>query len=145
MRGDGSVNAPRSCVVLVREAEEQLSSSGCCGRLEGDFLRRPDGERAFPERRAAVEALGPLYQSLRARYGNTVDIHVIDPRSFVTLIPLLLRDFWRHGVGVREALRTLTGTPVRAVIVNGRLVAGGAWPAPDLVFEAVDRSANPVA
>jgi hypothetical protein len=49
----------RPSVILVREWEQQLSSSGCCGRIEGDFLSKPGGQPTFPERRAAVEAMGP--------------------------------------------------------------------------------------
>ena len=59
----------RSSVILIREWERQMSASGCCGRLEGDFLQRR-GERCFPERRAVMEAMGPLYRDLRSRYGD---------------------------------------------------------------------------
>ena len=118
---------PRASVLLVREWETQMSSSGCCGRLEGDFLQR-GGERCFPERRAAMEAMGPLYRDLRARYGTEVDINVLDPRSLVSLFALLFRDFWVHRVGARAALTTLFRLPVKGVVVNGRLITRGVWP-----------------
>jgi hypothetical protein len=127
----------RPSVILVREWEQQLSSSGCCGRIEGDFLSKPGGQPSFPERRAAVEAMGPLYRGLRERYGDTIDLQVADPRSFITLIPLLVRDFRRHRVGLRTAIRTLTRTPVTGVIVNGELIATGAWPPLEDVAEAI--------
>ncbi len=144
MRGGGRMSpAPRRpSVLLVREAEHQLTSSGCCGRLEGDFLRDARGRPALPEKRAAVEELGPLYRALRARYGQEIDLQIVDPRSFVTLLPLLVRDFRRYGVGVREALRTLTSTPVQGVIVNGRLVARGDWPSADSVVDAIEGGAG---
>jgi hypothetical protein len=125
------VNAigPRPSVLLIREWERQMSSSGCCGRLEGDFLTR-QGERCFPERRAIMEAMGPLYRELRERYGRVVDIQIVDPRNLIALVPLLVRDFRAHGVGLLQALRTLSALPVTGVIVNGRILARGRVPEP---------------
>ena len=87
-----------------------------------------EGERCFPERRAVIESMGPLYRELRSTYGDSVDVHVVDPRNMVSLLPLLYRDFRAHGVGVREALATLFRLPVTGVVVNGRLLARGRWP-----------------
>ena len=67
----------RPSVLLIREWEQQMSSSGCCGRLEGDFLA-PRGERCFPERRSVMEAMGPLYRDLRSQYGDEVEINVVE-------------------------------------------------------------------
>ena len=117
----------QSSVILIREWECQMSSSGCCGRLEGDFLQR-QGERCFPERRAIMEAMGPLYCSLRSRYGDEVEIHVVDPRNLFTIFALILRDARAHSLSVWEALRTLFLIPVTGVVVNGRLLARGRWP-----------------
>ena len=125
----GSRASPRPSVLLIREWETQMSSSGCCGRLEGDFLSRR-GERCFPERRAIMEAMGPLYVELRERYGRMVDVRIVDPRNLIALLPLLLRDFRAHGVGVLQALRTLFALPVTGVIVNGRILARGRVPEP---------------
>lgn len=113
-------------VLLIREWEAQMSGSGCCGRLEGDFLLC-DGQSFAPERRAVMERMGPLYLGLRERLGNSVEIEVVDPRN-VSLLFLLLRDFHRYGVGLAEAFRTLARIPVQAVVVNGRLVSRGEWP-----------------
>ena len=117
----------RPSVLLVREWEQQMSSSGCCGRLEGDFLA-PQGERCFPERRNVMEAMGPLYRELRTRFGDAVEVHVIDPRNLGTLLGLLVRDFRAHRVPLATAGRTLFGYSVTSVIVNGRLIARGRWP-----------------
>ena len=126
-------------VILIRESEEQLSGSGCCGRLEGDFLVC-GGERVFPERRAVMEAMGPVYRTLRSRFGETVDVQVVDPRNLFSLIFLLFRDFWEFRVGVVEALKTLGRLPVQAVVVNGRLVARGEWPDPMEVVAILDEA-----
>ena len=119
--------SPQPSVILIREWESQMSSSGCCGRLEGDFLVQR-GERCFPERRAVMEAMGPLYRDLRARYGSAVEINVVDPRNFMTVIILLMRDARAHRVGILDVLRTLFTLKVNTVVVNGRLLARGRWP-----------------
>ena len=110
-----------------------MSSSGCCGRLEGDFLVQR-GERCFPERRAKMEAMGPLYRDLRSRYGSTLDINVVDPRNLMAVIALLVRDARAHHIGIWAALHTLFRLKVNTVVVNGRLLARGRWPEPDEVY-----------
>lgn len=124
-------------VILVREWEAQMTSSGCCGRLEGDFLIR-DGSPMFPERRANMDAMGPLYRAIRDRFGPSVEIEVVDPRSALGLAMLLIRDFWSFRVGLGEALRTLVKLPVQGVVLNGRLVARGEWPDPEWVLQLLD-------
>jgi len=131
----------RSSVILVRESEEQLSGSGCCGRLDGEFLDCTDGP-VFPERRAVKKAMGPLYTTLRSHFGAAVDIEVVDPRNLFSLVFLLIRDFWEFRVGAAEALRTLGRLPVQAVVVNGRLVARGEWPDPLDVVRILDEAAQ---
>lgn len=101
-------------VILVREWEQQLSGSGCCGRLEGDWLDG-SGARLFAERREIMERMGPVYREIKRHYGTTVEVLVIDPRNQISLIPRLLRDFWRYRVGFREALKTLTGLSTTVV------------------------------
>ena len=126
----------RPSVILIREWETQMSSSGCCGRLEGDFLLQR-GERCFPERRAVMEAMGPLYRDLRSRYGAALEITVVDPRNLISVIALLLRDARAHHVGILDALRTLFRLKVNTVVVNGRLLARGRWPDPAKVYAAL--------
>lgn len=125
-------------VIMVRESEEQLSGSGCCGRLEGEFLVCREGP-VFAERRAQIEAMGPLYRGLRTRFGDDLEIQVVDPRNLLSLIFLLVRDFLRYRVGVVEAIRTVTRLPVQAVLVNGRLVSRGPWPDPRSLSHRIDQ------
>lgn len=127
-------------ILLIREWEGQTSGSGCCGRLEGDFLQCAESQPVAAERRAVMEGMGPLYLSLRERLGETAEIEVVDPRN-VSLFFLLLRDFWRYRVGVGEALRTLANIPVQAVVVNGRVVARGGWPDAEEVIASAGRTA----
>ena len=113
-----------------------MSSSGCCGRLEGDFLVQR-GERCFPERRSAMEAMGPLYRDLRSRYGAAVEITVVDPRNLISVVALLMRDVRAHGVGILSVLGTLFRIKLNTVIVNGRLITRGQWPEPAQVYAAL--------
>ncbi len=128
-------------VILIREQGGQLTGSGCCGRVEGDFLGCASGP-AFPERRAAMEAMGPLYRALRSKYHDTIDIDVVDPRNTVALLLLLFRDFRRFHISVADALRTLARVPVQAMIVNGRIVARGEWPTPEEVIPFLDAAVD---
>lgn len=132
----------RPSVLLIREWEGQTSGSGCCGRLEGD-LPFCEKESFAPERRAVMERMGPLYMELRRRYGDRAEIEVVDPRN-VSLLFFLVRDFWRYRVGLAEAVRTLAKIPIQAVVVNGRIVARGEWPAVEAVAAALERR-SPVA
>lgn len=116
-------------VILIREWEQQMSSSGCCGRIEGDMLGA-GGARIFAERRAIMEAMGPLYRALKQRGGGRAEIMVVDPRNLISLLPRLFRDFRRYRTGVGAALATLRDLSPQTVVVNGRIFARGYWPNP---------------
>jgi len=75
-----------------------------------------------------MEAMGPLYRDLRSRYGDEVEIHVVDPRNLFTIFALILRDARTHSLSAWKALRTLFRIPVTGVVVNGQLLARGRWP-----------------
>ena len=128
----------RPSVILIREWEAQLSGSGCCGRLEGDFLTR-QGEPVFRERRACMEAMAPLSRTLRERFGDAIELQVVDPRN-PALAFLLLRDFWAFRVGLFEALKTIGRLPIQAVVLNGRLLSRGEWPDPLEVVEILEEA-----
>ena len=133
----------RPSIILIREWEAQMSGSGCCGRLQGDVLDI-GGRRIFPERRRAMEAMGPLYRAIRQRYADAVDLMVVDPRNWVSLMVRLVRDFVRYRVPVGEAWRTMHGISTVAVVLNGRIVARGDWPAPEVVFQCIDGPVEPI-
>ena len=75
-----------------------------------------------------MEAMGPLYRDLRSRYGDEVEIHVVDPRNLFTIFALILRDARAHSLSIWRALRTLFRIPVTGVVVNGQLLTRGRWP-----------------
>ncbi len=128
----------RPSVILIREWEEQLSGSGCCGRVEGDFLAHK-GEPTFRERRACMEGMAPLSRTLRERFGDAIELEVVDPRNSFLLF-LILRDCWAFRVGFVEALKTIGRLPVQAVVVNGRLIARGEWPDPADVIRILEEA-----
>ena len=128
----------RPSVLLIREWEEQTTGGGCCGRVEGDFLSR-EGEPTFRERRACMESMAPLSRTLREKFGDTIELQVVDPRN-PALIFLLLRDFWAFRVGLVEALKTIGWLPVQAVVVNGRLLSRGEWPDPPEVVRILEEA-----
>ena len=132
----------RPSIILIREWEAQMSGSGCCGRLQGDVLDI-GGRRVFPERRQAMEAMGPLYRAIRARYGDAVEVMVVDPRNWVSLMIRLVRDFIRCRVPFGAILHTLNSISTVAVVLNGRIVARGDWPDPDIVLRRIDAVGEP--
>jgi len=133
--GVGTVSearVPEHSLILIREWEQQMSSSGCCGRLEGDLLEW-GGTRCFPERRRHMEEAGSVYRAFRERLGASAEIRVVDPRNFLALLPTLIRDIRRYRVSGREAVRTIFGLGVNSVVLDGRLVARGRWQVSDLL------------
>lgn len=135
---------PRPRVILVREWEQQLSSSGCCGRIEGDFLDFGEaGERPFSGRRDEMECAGDLYRAVKARYGDRVDVRIVDPRNLLGLLPTVLGDARRHGASLPEALWSLLRLSVNTVVVNGRIVARNRWPDPAELFRELEDVVEP--
>lgn len=120
-----------------------MSSSGCCGRLEGDLLRLGrEGDTVFAERRAEMEEAGALYRALRRRHGSELSIQVLDPRNLLSLVPILLAEGRRHDVPLLERLHSLSRITVNMVVVNGRIVARNRWPSADEVTDAIAAAAD---
>jgi hypothetical protein len=123
-------------VLLVREWDQQTTGSGCCGRLEGG-----DSELAatddFRRTRADMERMGAVYRALRDELPG-VDVQIVDPRNLVFLIPGLLGDARRHGLGWSQAWRELRrGSGHGAIIVDGRTVSAGPIPDADVAVGLV--------
>jgi len=129
---------PKPSVIIVREWEQQLTGSGCCGKLEGDFLGCGD-DAVFRERRAVMERMGPVYRSIRERFGDAVELQIIDPRN-AGLLFMLVRDFRAFRVGLRAVWRTLAKLPKQGVIVNGRLIDRSEHPDVDHIVGVVEHA-----
>ena len=115
---------PPVSVVLIRENAEQLTGSGCCGKLEGDDSLL-DCRELFRHTRLDQEALGRLHRAVRAFYPpEKVSLETVDPRNQFYLIPKLTRDVWRYRPGFWAGLRTfLQLYSLPAVIVNGQVIS----------------------
>lgn len=119
---------PPVSVILIRENAEQLTGSGCCGKLEGDscFGRQED---VFALARRNQQQLGLLYRTLREFFPPLdgrpqVAVVSVDPRNQLYLVPKLLRDVWRYRPGAWAALETgLQLFSLPAVVVNGRVIS----------------------
>lgn len=142
--GSGATGSPadaraaRHSILLVREWDQQMSGSGCCGRLGGignDLGREED----FAPARAGMEAMGAVYRALRAGLPeDEVELTVVDPRNTIWLIPRIVRDARRRGVrGAALWGEVRRGTANGAVVVDGRAVCTGELPSPDEVLARV--------
>jgi len=142
---------PSVSVILIRENAEQLTGSGCCGKLEGDGTLLGHG-REFDHARADQRSHGLLHRTLREffppREGRPqVAVVTVDPRNQLYLISKLWRDVWRYRPGLRSGLITLLQLfSLPAVIVNGRVISrrGRALAPDDLLREVECRLATTI-
>lgn len=126
-------------VLLVREWDQQLTGSGCCGRLEGGEAEL-SARAEFSRTRADMEAMGAVYRALRRELPG-VDVQVVDPRNLTFLLPGVLGDARRHGLSWKDAWREIRrGSGQGAIIVDGRVVSSGEIPAPDVAVDLVLRA-----
>jgi hypothetical protein len=131
---------PPHRIMLVREWDSQTSGSGCCGRLGGEHcgVAHPD---TFAHSRPLMEAMGAIYRALRAELPrDTVEITVVDPRNMVWLIPTILRDGRRRGMGAGELWRQVNaGVRNGAIVVDGRALFAHDYAGEDAAVGAVLR------
>jgi hypothetical protein len=125
--------AVKCSVVFIRESAEQLTGSGCCGKLEGDNAR-VRGRPVFEQAARFKEETGRLHRAVRDFFSqDDVQVVQVDPRNQLYLAGKLCRDVWRYRPGFRAGLRTiLQAFSLPAVVVNGTVLSrGGALPDPD--------------
>ncbi len=105
---------------------------------------RHDGHEApsgcFPSGAPSWRPWARCIAASGSRFGDDLDLLVVDPRNQISLIPRLVRDFWRYGVGWGDAMRTLSGISTSSIVVNGRLFARGAWPPAEAVIVQIERA-----
>jgi hypothetical protein len=135
------IDAAGTCshdVLIVVEQAQQLTGSGCCGKLEGDraFYR---GEPVFAATRREQEAAGPLFR-LFAELGPAWRVELVDPRNLLSLWPLLLRHLRRHRPPLRQAMRTLLlGFSAPALLLDGRVLTTGSLPSREWLEAVIER------
>ncbi|SFQ71430.1 hypothetical protein SAMN05421810_11450 [Amycolatopsis arida] len=117
----------RHRVLLVREWDEQLSGSGCCGRLGSEAISTVRERAADPyaHTRAGMARAGAVYRALREAFGeDRLDVAVVDPRNTVWLLPAVWRDARRRGLSPWVALRRLNAaTTAGALVCDGVVLA----------------------
>ncbi len=127
-------------IILVREWDAQLAASGCCGRLGGENTELGDAE-TFAANRCEMEAMGEVYRALRAElFDEDAEITVVDPRNMVWLVPAIMKDARRRGLGIKEVWDNLRrGVSYTAIIVDGKVLFSGRIPPPEDAVAAVKK------
>ncbi len=115
-------------VLFIRESEPP--STGILETLRGS----PEGGRANDplsfRARARMESMGPLYRTLRHRFGEEVTLEVVDSASPLSAVISVLRATTGHGLEPIEVARALARIPSCGIMLNGRLISQGEWPSP---------------
>ena len=125
-------------IILVREWDAQLTASGCCGRLGGENTELGDAE-TFAANRAEMEAMGEVYRALRAElFDEDAEITVVDPRNMIWLVPTIMKDARRRGLGIKEVWDNIRrGVSYTAIIVDGKVLFSSRIPPPEDAVAAV--------
>ena len=127
-----ATTSPRHRVLLVREWDQQVGGSGCCGRLNSASVEAlcENADSPYARSRADMEAMGGVYTALRDRFdAEEVELTVVDPRNSAWLLPAVWRDGRRRGLPVMSRLRQLSrATAPCAVVCDGLVVARDATP-----------------
>lgn len=136
-------NRPLVSVLLICDRPEQMTGSGCCGKVKGD-PSLTGSDRAFDETEKAQEEMALLYRTVRQLYAEEVEsgqiiIITVDPRNQLYLIPKLWGDVFRYRPGWKAGLRSLFQLfSIPAVIVNGKPIHKRNQPlTPDQLSHAV--------
>lgn len=127
-------------ILLVREWDSQTAASGCCGRLggEGSELGEAASE-SYAHNRREMERMGEVYRALKEElFDEEVEISVVDPRNQVWLIPNVLKDARKSGMGFSDAIAQLRrGVSYNSVILDGKTLFHGYVPSPEEAVHAV--------
>lgn len=122
----------RHRVLLVRQWDQQMSGSGCCGRLNTETVRSLTdvGDEPYAHARADMVKVGAVYNALRERFPeDEVEITVVDPRNTVWLLPAIWRDARRRGLSAAQALQQLNrGTAACVLVCDGVVLTQDAEP-----------------
>jgi hypothetical protein len=125
-------------LILMREIGRNLSVAGCCGRIEGETVVA-DGSCYFDERLDRITRVGAIHRAVQEKFGDQIEVTVLDPRNIVSFLPLVIRDAIRYRVPVTTALRAMIGTSVSTAVFDGQILYRAQPPSP---AEVVDRIAG---
>ena len=85
--------------------------------------------------------MGEVYRALKAElFDEDAEITVVDPRNMVWLVPSLLKDARKRGLGLRETWDHLRrGVSYTAIIVDGKTLFSGRIPKVEDAVAAVKK------
>ena len=130
-------------VILVREWDGQMGSSGCCGRLGGLDCEIGDTE-TFAHTRAEMEAMGVVYRALYAEFPDEIELTIADPRNTIWLVPTIWRDARARGMSAGQAWQQVRrGVCQGAVVCDGKVLHSGRPPEASAMVEAVRAELTP--
>ena len=127
---------PQASVLMISDRPEQMTGSGCCGKVKGD-PSISGADRAFHEAAKIREEMGLLYRTVRQLFHREVEqglvtLTIVDPRNQLYLVPKLWRDVLRYRPGWRDGLRTMFQIfSLPAIVVNGRALPNHEQITPD--------------
>jgi hypothetical protein len=132
-------------VVLVRGPRAVGGGGGgCCG---GDVRPFDEGGGHHHDTceigpdRPADDDVGPVYRALRTALPDDVDVEIVAPSNWIFLLPELINGGRRRGLRGAELWRSVrAGLAVSSLIVDGRVLASGRLPSPELAVEEVRAS-----
>ncbi|MEK6238740.1 MAG: hypothetical protein N2C14_28840 [Planctomycetales bacterium] len=131
-------------ILLICEQAEQVTGSGCCGKLGGDMAGPADCLQAvrpaerldefvandvFRESKRQRRGFGLLYRAVKEVFppenGKERDVGVsVDPRNQLYLAPKLVHEAFRHRPGwINGLVTSLQLFSLPAVVVNGRVIS----------------------
>lgn len=135
-RVDGRDPTRSHRVLLVRQWDEQMGGSGCCGRLGGVTTDLASGDD-YADAREQMEDMGAVYRALREQFPD-VDVTVVDGRNWAWLVPAVARDARTSGCGWAEVARQVNrATTPASIVVDGVVVSAGRVPPVDDAVAAV--------
>jgi hypothetical protein len=124
-------------LILLRQNDQQMSGSSCCGRIEASAGFWTPDDSMVPGAREEMTRVGEIYRAVRDTFGPKVEISILDPRNQLTFLPLLIRDSVRYRVPVLTALRTIASTSLLMGVFDGQLLYAGSIPSPSEVVDLI--------
>ena len=125
---------------MIREAAEQITGSGCCGKLEGDNSRFR-GDWVFAESRQVEEKTGEVARWLWEEFGDAIELTIVDPRNQLYLFPKIVRDVLCFRPQFGAALRSVCmAFSCPAILINGTVKFSRRIPERQEVVQAVDEA-----
>jgi hypothetical protein len=124
-------------LILLRQNDQQMSGSSCCGRIEANDGFFSGGQSFVPGAREEMTRVGEIYRAVRAAFGDAVEVSILDPRNQLTVLPLLVRDAFRYRVPALTALRTIMSTSMLMGVFDGQVLYAGEIPTPSAVVDLI--------